>query len=85
MKGDIIVNNSSSLDDYEVLVRLAFYLHSEKKDKDITIIENEVDGNRLYLIQDAEKKDWKAAAEGLARMIEERNPNVIIGGQNDND
>ena len=78
---DVHIRNNSSLPTTIVLARLGLYLAGQKLTEYDQISINKkmyADGSVAFIVTDnnCNNEDWKLAAEGLARVIEERNRNV---------
>lgn len=74
---DIMIRNESSENDTMVVFKVGLILSGniEWKNKDNLLIREKVNAKdqKIFIASDKESKnDWKEAAEGLARMIEDR-------------
>lgn len=77
---DIHIRNNSSMTDAMAITRLGLLLAGQeitKQDSMLIAKRMYADGSIAYIINDNDNygktKDWRQAAEGLARAIEERN------------
>lgn len=71
---DIIIRNHTGQSDTMILVKIGLYLAGQQ-DGELNIEKRRCnEGSTIFTVTEKQedKRDWKAAAEGLALMIEKR-------------